>query len=68
MKILSRIERLEARVPKGKSRVILVWMDRSGRRTKVADTNPELPDLRIYDVDSTSCKEAHGIYDAAQTN
>jgi hypothetical protein len=49
MRLTTRIERLEARVPKGKKRVILVWIGADGKTTKVADTNPECPDHRHYD-------------------
>jgi hypothetical protein len=49
LRLTTRIERLEARVPKGKKRVILVWIGADGKTTKVADTNPERPDHRHYD-------------------
>jgi hypothetical protein len=49
LRLTTRIARLEARVPKGKKRVILVWIAADGKTTKVADTDPELPDRRHYD-------------------
>jgi len=48
MKLESRLQRLEARAPKIRKRVILVWVDGEGRRTKAADTDPELPDPNQY--------------------
>ncbi len=54
MKVLCRIERLEARTPKLPKRIILVWVDREGRRTKVADTHPHLGDSTVYDKDNTA--------------
>ena len=50
MRLTTRIDRLEARVPKGKKRVILVWIGADGKTTKVADTDPHLPDLHHYDA------------------
>lgn len=50
MKLESRLQRLEARAPRVRNRVILVWIDPEGRRTKAADTDPELPDLNHYDA------------------
>jgi hypothetical protein len=44
-----RIERLEARVPKSRNRVVLVWIGKDGRTMKAADTDPHLPDPRKYD-------------------
>lgn len=53
MKMLARLERLEAARPRMRQRVILVWIDREGRRTKVADTMPHLRDDTHYDKDAT---------------
>jgi hypothetical protein len=48
--LLLRIQRLEARVPRGRNRIILVWIGRDGRTIKAADTDPHLPDQRQYDA------------------
>ncbi len=49
MRYTARLERLEAIRPVKPKRVILVWIDKEGRRTKVADTMPHLPDGNRYD-------------------
>jgi hypothetical protein len=54
MKLLFRIERLEARMPRPKRRIILVWIDGEGRRTVAADTHPHLADSSPYGDDMTS--------------
>lgn len=36
-------------------RVILVWIDKEGRRTKVADSMPHLPDRNRYDSYMPGC-------------
>jgi hypothetical protein len=46
LRLARRIERLEARVPKGKKRVILVWIGADGKTTKVADTDPHVRNER----------------------
>jgi hypothetical protein len=50
MNLYRRIVALERRVrlPEDQDRVILVWADEDGRLTKVADTQPELPDDGEY--------------------
>ncbi len=48
MKLGSRLQRLEAKAPKIRKRVIVIWIDGEGRRTKAADTGPEFPDLNQY--------------------
>ena len=48
MRIAARIAKLEARAPKQPKRIILVWLDPEGRRTKAADTHPHLPDTSTY--------------------
>lgn len=50
MRMLHRIERLEARAPRQRRRIILVWVDKDGNRTKAADTDPHLPDPSEYDA------------------
>ena len=50
MRYAARLERLEAIRPVEPQRVILVWVDREGRRTKVADPMPHLPDGNAYDA------------------
>ena len=50
MRITARIQRLEARAPTGTKRMILVWIDSEGRRTKAADTHAHLPDANKYDA------------------
>ena len=50
MRLQQRLERLEARAPKVKRRTILVWIDQNGRRTKAADTDPELPEAGTYNA------------------
>ena len=50
MRLEQRLERLEARAPKVRRRTILVWIDAKGRRTKAADTDPDLPDPGSYDA------------------
>ncbi len=42
------MEALERRLPAAPVRVILAWVDREGRLTKVADTHPHLPDDHSY--------------------
>jgi len=51
----ARLERLEAIRPVKPKRVILVWVDEKGRRTKVADTMPHLPDDNQYDKYMSGC-------------
>ncbi len=46
--LYARMEALERRAPPSPRRVILAWIDREGRLTKVADTHPHLPDDRSY--------------------
>jgi len=58
MKLESRLQRLEARAPKIRKRVILVWVDGEGRRTKAADTHPNLPDLADYDHVLAGCRKS----------
>ncbi len=61
MKVVCRIGRLEERAPKQPRRIILLWIDREGRRTKVADTHPHLPDPGEYDSDISGCHPGGGI-------
>jgi hypothetical protein len=49
MRLLLRIERLEAKAPTSPKRIILLWIGRNGRTTKAGDTDPHLPDGRHYD-------------------
>jgi hypothetical protein len=66
MKMLNRIERLEARVPRPKCRLIFSWVDGKGRKTKVWDSMPHLPDHNHYDRYSPQYPgDEHGL---AQTN
>jgi hypothetical protein len=51
----ARVEALERLIPSGRRRVILVWIDREGRRTKAADTHPHLPDNNFYDEKLQQC-------------
>jgi len=51
----ARLDRLEAIRPVKPKRVILVWIDKEGRRTKVADSMPYLPDDNHYDSYMTGC-------------
>ena len=60
MRIAQRIERLEARMPKPRRRTILVWVDENGRRTKAADSDPDLPDLNTYDAYVASFHSSEG--------
>jgi len=55
----TRLKRLEALTPKGERRIILVWVDKEGRRTKVADTMPDLPDNNHYDRYMAGCGGSH---------
>ena len=48
MRLLTRIQRLEALAPKPETRFILVWTDPDGNTTKAADTHPHLPDDGTY--------------------
>ena len=50
MRTIARIARLEARAPKQQKRIILVWIDSEGRRTKAADTHGHLQDTNTYDA------------------
>lgn len=50
MRLAQRLERLEARMPKPRRRTILVWVDKTGRRTKAADSDPDMPDPNTYDA------------------
>jgi hypothetical protein len=69
MRLTTRIERLEARVPKGRKRVILVWIGAEGKTTKVADTDPHLRDERHYDCYMAPYQPGGGLRThAAQTN
>ena len=61
MKVLGRIERLEAHTPKLRRRIILAWIDKEGRRTKAADTDPHLPDPGSYDSYGPQCHPGGGI-------
>ena len=56
MRILSRLNRLEAQVLRPLGRVILVSIDAEGRRTVEADSRPDLPE--------TGC--SYYILDASQ--
>jgi hypothetical protein len=64
MRLLARIQRLEARAPKPETRFILVWTDPDGNTTKAADTHPHLPDDREYTRYLTPYQPGGGI-DAA---
>jgi hypothetical protein len=67
--MIRRLERLEARVPRSRKRIILVWVGMSGRTTKVADTDPHLPDDRKYDRCLAPYQQGGGLAtNAAQTN
>ncbi len=66
MKVLCRIERLEACIPRQRKRVILVWVDREGKQTVAADTDPHLSDFPAYDKDTTAIWKTE--VDAAQKN
>jgi hypothetical protein len=48
MKLLVRIQRLEARVRKTQKRFVLLWIDPEGGTIKAADTHPHLPDDGQY--------------------
>ena len=61
MKVLSRIARLEAHMPRLPKRIILLWVDREGKQTKVADTHPHLLDPNEYDADISRCHPGGGI-------
>jgi hypothetical protein len=50
VKVLGRIERLEARAPRPQRRIILVWLHKDGHTTKVADTHGHLPDPAPYNA------------------
>jgi hypothetical protein len=67
VRLIERIERLEARAPKTLKRVVLVWISPDGSTTKAADTHPHLPDDRQYTRYLTPYQPGGGI-DAAQTN
>ena len=56
MRYAARLDRLEAIKPKEQKRVILVWVDKEGRRTKVADSMPHLPDNNQYDSYMPGCE------------
>ncbi len=64
MRLIARLEQLEARVPQPRGRVILVSIDADGRRTVEADSRPDLPETNCsyYVLDSGWTKT-----DAAQT-
>jgi len=49
LRLVRRLGRLEARAPKPRQRVILVWVDKNGRTTKAADSDPSLTDTHLYD-------------------
>jgi hypothetical protein len=69
LRLTTRNERLEARVPKGKKRVILVWIAKDGKTTKVADTDPHRRDERYYDSYMAPYQPGGGqLSDAARTN
>ena len=69
MRLVERIGRLEARVPKPLKGVILVWVSPDGSTTKAADTHPYLPDDRLYDDYLSPYQPGGGIRDdAAQTH
>jgi hypothetical protein len=69
MRLLVRIERLEARTPKSRKRIILVWVGKNGQATKAADTDPHLPDARHYDAYLMPYQPGGGLrHHAAQTN
>jgi hypothetical protein len=67
VRLLERIERLEARAPKPLKRVILVWVSPDGSTIKAADTHPDLPDDGEYTSYLTPYRPGGGI-DAPQTN
>ena len=68
MKLIKRIEVLESHAPKCRKRVILVWIGHEGHTTKVADSDPHLPDDRLYDDYLSPYQPGGGIRnDAAQT-
>jgi hypothetical protein len=69
VRLLERIARLEARTPKSPKRIILVWVGKSGRTIKAADTDPHLPDDREYDHYLMPYQPGGGLRTyAAQTN
>ena len=47
-------------MPKPKRRTILVWVDAEGRRTKAADSDPDLPDPNSYDAYVVSFHSSKG--------
>jgi hypothetical protein len=55
VKLESRLKKLEQtiRPPQTPRRVIFAWVDEQGRRTKVADSHPHLPDATVYHADLT---------------
>jgi hypothetical protein len=67
VRLLERIERLEASVPKSLKRVILVWISPDGSTIKAADTHPDLPDDGHYTRYLTPYQPGGGI-DAPQAN
>jgi hypothetical protein len=67
MKMLLRIQRLEARVPKTPKRFILVWVGPDGQTTKAADTHPHLPDDGQYTRYLTPYQPGGGLH-AAETH
>ena len=70
MRLEQRLERLEARAPKVRRRTILVWIDAKGRRTKAADTDPDLPDPGSYDayISPYGPETVDAKHDASQTS
>jgi hypothetical protein len=67
VRLLERVGRLEARMPKPRKRVILVWISPSGQTIKAADTHPHLPDDGVYTRYLTPYDPAR-VNNAAQTN
>jgi hypothetical protein len=69
MKLIKRLELLEARAPKALKRVVLVWVSPDGCTIKAADTHPHLPDDREYTSYLTPYRPGGGIGDdVAQAN
>ena len=60
MKILSRLERLEAQVLRPLGRVILVSIDAEVRRTVEADSRPDLPETgcSYYSLDTSEVESS----------
>jgi hypothetical protein len=69
VKLLPRIRRLEARAPRYRSRIVLLWVGEDGHTTKAADTDPQLLDPCLYDAYLQTYQPGGGIgTDAAQAS